>query len=73
LNSFTKIKKDGEGACIQIVMTPAGSSYHDRYQKTLEKIKEGTPLKDALPKHLSFGGEVASILTEIFGSSKKKE
>lgn len=71
LNSFSKIAKDGEGACIQVLMSPAGDLYQKRYTHALERIQKGTPVKEAIDFSSSITGEVGKVLTEIFSSSKR--
>lgn len=73
LNSFSKINKDGEGACLQVLMSPAGDYYHNKYIHALEKINKGTPVKEAINFPDSIGGEVFKSLSDVFGSSKKKD
>ncbi len=72
LNSFTKIKKDGEGACIQIIMTPATSKYFDLYTESLEKLRKGKTVSEAVAPEFSFQQEAKGIFSEIFGSKKKE-
>lgn len=75
LNAFSKIKKDGEGAALQFVVTPAGDIYNHRYKTALVKVKKGSSLKEALQ------GTTAEITKGFFGiareiisgSSPKKE
>lgn len=73
LNSFSKIDRDSEGACLQILFSPAGEYYHKKYSNALEKIQKGVPLKDALGSDGGVAGEVGKIFKEIFFSQKKKE
>ncbi|TSC67832.1 MAG: hypothetical protein CEO19_37, partial [Parcubacteria group bacterium Gr01-1014_73] len=77
LNSFSKIKEVGEGAAIQIIFSPAGDKYHQRYKHALdqitkgEKIGEATDIPDTFGQHAwKFTREAAQ---ELFSSSKKKE
>lgn len=48
LNSFSKIKRDGEGAAVQLIFQPAGGYYYSRYTKALESIRNGAKVKDAI-------------------------
>ncbi len=48
LNTFSKIKKDGEGAAIQIVFHAPTQTYIPNYKHTMEKIQKGVPTKKAL-------------------------
>ncbi|MEA2715353.1 MAG: hypothetical protein QOG91_381 [Candidatus Parcubacteria bacterium] len=51
LNSFSKIKKDGEGAALQFVVKPQGSSHNRRYKKTLDDIMKGEKISEAIAKN----------------------
>jgi len=48
LNVFSKMKHTGEGAAIQIVLSPIGDYHVNRYKMILEKVKEGVPIKEAI-------------------------
>ncbi|MES2436527.1 MAG: DUF87 domain-containing protein [Patescibacteria group bacterium] len=72
LNTFSKIKKDGEGAAIQfIIRPPVADEYVKQYKMTLEQVQKGTKLKDALPK--SIAKEVFGSFKDVFFGSKKDE
>jgi hypothetical protein len=51
LNSFSKIKTHGEGASIQILIKPQGSSHTKRFKKTLDDILKGEKISDAISKN----------------------
>ena len=40
-NAFSKLRKVGEGAALQIVFGPAESSYGKKIKKTAEEIRKG--------------------------------
>lgn len=71
LNSFSKISKDGEGACLQVLMAPTGDYYKKKYEYALQKIEKGVSVKEAIDLPESFGGEVAKTLREVFFNKKK--
>jgi GTPase SAR1 family protein len=78
LNSFSKIKRDGEGASIQIIIKPAGEKYVSFYKKALKDIAKGMKLKEAIDmSRLSLLGETKTVFKDIVksfsGSSKDKE
>jgi hypothetical protein len=62
LNSFSKIDKDGEGACIQIVFNPIGDFYTSKYKKALEKIQKGEKLSEAIDIAYSLGSKAVKGL-----------
>lgn len=55
LNSFSKIKKDGEGAALQIVCQPRGDFYLNKFKHALSQLKKGVKPKKALDISYSFG------------------
>ncbi|HEY4489832.1 MAG TPA: TraM recognition domain-containing protein [Candidatus Paceibacterota bacterium] len=72
LNSFSKLKKEGEGACLQVMISPVGDMYLKKYSRILEEIEKGKKVKDVL-KEKGFLAEVVGFLSEGFGSSKEKK
>jgi len=76
LNSFSKLKKEGEGAAIQLVVSPAGNTFVKRYGKALDDIRKGVPVKHATDVPRDLGGDVAKGLKEVVlgkGLPKKHE
>jgi len=74
INTLTKIAPVGEGAAIQFIVSPVGSMYQKRYQKVLEKLEKGMPLKEALrdtPQNVA--GEVLKTVRELVMPEKKKQ
>ena len=71
LNSFSKIDKDGEGAAIQFVIGPRQDGYSKSAVKSLEKIRKGEKVKDALDE--IDRGIGMTIAKEMFSAFKKKE
>ena len=71
LNTFSKIKKDGEGAALQVVFRPPAQDYVKEYKYTIEKINSGTSVKRALPK--SFMGEIMGGLKDVLFDKDKKD
>lgn len=70
LNTFSKIKKDGEGAAIQYVFRPPSSDYIKTYKDSLDQIQKGVPVKKALPKTLL--GDIFEGFKDVLFSSKEK-
>ena len=68
LNSFSKIDKDGEGACIQIVFNPVGDFYTGKYKNALEKIQKGEKLNEAIDIAYSLGHKaIKGVATGMVG------
>lgn len=72
LNSFSKIDRDGEGAAVQIVFSPAGDEYLKKFNKALGKIEKGEPVKKAINSPEGIMGFL-NTLSLAFGSSKSKK
>ena len=71
LNSFSKIKKEGEGAAIQFVIGSRQDGYAKECSKALERIRNGTKVSDALDEiNQSVGG---MIWKDALGMFKSKE
>lgn len=76
LNSFSKLKNDGEGAGIQIIFKPVGEKYTSFYKKALKDFSKGMKLKEAINMdRLTFLGETKKVLKEFAGGlvSDKKD
>jgi len=74
VNSFSKIDREGEGAALQIVLSPkGGETILKRFKDALERLKEGVPAKEALDVSLSLTKDVAKGFKDFFSSSKKDE
>lgn len=75
LNSFSKIKKDGEGAALQIIFQPAPHSYLEKYKEALRKLQKGVSVRKATDIPNTFLGEIAKGFKDTFGghNSHKKD
>lgn len=73
LSSFSKVNRDGEGAAIQLIWSPMGDRYLKKYKEALEKIKKGTPLKEAIDIPDSIGGEFVHTFRDLFSSKPTKK
>lgn len=72
LNAFSKIKEEGEGASIQILVKPTSSGKMDFYKKVLKEMEKGTNLKDALNKaDTSFLNLFKNVGSEIISGTQK--
>ncbi len=76
LNSFSKIKKDGQGAAVQFVLRPAPSMYLEKYKGALQKLQKGKSVREATDIRFGIFGR---IMQEIGlgladdGAKKKKD
>ncbi len=73
LNSFSKIKRDGEGAAIQLVFKPAGDRYFKKYSDAINQIKKGVKAKEATDIPESLGDHFMSIAKSLAKTSSKKD
>ncbi len=71
LNTFSKIKKEGEGAALQLVFCPVGDTYAKRYKMALDRILQGVSVKRATRLPDSAMGHVWDITRDIFTSEQK--
>jgi hypothetical protein len=72
LNVFTKLKTEGEGAAIQILVAPAGSKFIDQFHIILKDVKDGMSIKHAADSFYKFNKAFMRAAKELFFESKKK-
>jgi len=74
-NAFSKLRKIGEGASLQIVIGAAESSYGKKIKKTAEEIRKGKKLFEALKKAGIVGAGIFSFIGDLIFSdfSSKKD
>lgn len=74
LSIFTKLKKTGEGATIQLVICPKDDSITKRFNYVKDEIKKGVSIKDATG---SFGQvfkkEMGSFIKGFFSSPEEEK
>ena len=79
LNVFSNLQRKGEGAAIQIIISPAGDRLIKQFDYALKEIKKGRQLKDlpGLGADVSaemgaWGKQIASVTKELlFGTPQK--
>jgi len=54
LNVFSKLKKEGEGAAIQLVIAPAGDKFINEFHMILDDVKDGVSVKHAADNFYKF-------------------
>ena len=73
-NSFSKLRKVGEGASLQIVLGPAENSYGKKIKKTAEEIRKGKKLFEAMKSAKIVGTGILSVIGDfVFSSSSSKK
>jgi hypothetical protein len=77
INAFSKIERDGEGAAIQIILTPDRGNIFNKYKHAIAKLRQGAPVQPTLDIPMGLGGDIAKSIGEFFrtsiASSKKRE
>ncbi len=73
LSSFSKVDRDGEGAAIQLIWSPAGDKYVKKYKNALNKIQNGVPLKEAIDIPDNISSEIIHTFKDLFSSPKSKK
>ena len=74
LNVFSKLKTEGEGAAIQLVIAPAGDKFINEFHKILDDVKDGTSVKHADDNLYKFNHAFLKVSKElIFGGKEKEE
>ena len=74
LNVFSKLKKNGEGAAIQLIIAPAGDKFINEFHLILNDVKDGTTVRRASDNFYKFHKAFFKAGQElIFGSKKEEE
>jgi len=73
LNVFTKLKTQGEGAAIQLLVAPAGNKFIDQFHLILDDVKDGYSVKHAADNFYKFNKAFLKATKELFFDTKKSE
>ena len=73
LNVFSKLKTEGEGAAIQILIAPAGDKFIDDFHKILDDVKDGISVKHASDNLYKFNKALLKVGKEMIFGYKEKE
>jgi hypothetical protein len=77
LSVFSKLERIGEGAAIQLIVSPVGEKFSWKYADALKKIGAGVKVKDAIDFPKSLIGDFWNATETFFGSkntiAKKEE
>lgn len=65
LNTLSKIDREGEGASIQIVFSQVGDYYTKLYKESLDKIRKGDKLKEAIDIRHTIWGQFKKAAGEM--------
>lgn len=72
LNAFSKIKKDGEGAGIQIIFAPKGDYFQKKYEYAIDQIEKGVETKEAINMPETFAGSFSKTMKSFFKAKPKE-
>ncbi|HPS21260.1 MAG TPA: type IV secretion system DNA-binding domain-containing protein [Candidatus Paceibacterota bacterium] len=73
LNVFTKLKSEGEGAAIQLLVAPAGTKFIDQFHLILDDVKDGMSVKYAADNFYKFNKAFMQAAKGLFFDTKKTE
>ena len=73
LNSFSKLEKDGEGASMQIILSPKGDYFNKKYKYAIEQIEKGVPTKEAVDIPESLIEDFGKTFLSVFKSAPKPD
>lgn len=73
LNVFSKLKTEGEGAAIQLVIAPAGEKFINEFHFILDDVKNGMSIKHAADNFYKFNHAFYKASKDLFFGVKKKE
>ncbi len=73
LNVFSKLKKGGEGAAIQLIVCPAGDKFTKEFNMILNEVKAGSSIKHASDNFYKLHKAFWSVSKELIFGPKKKE
>jgi hypothetical protein len=72
LNVFSKLEKDTEAACLQLIFKPIGDFYVNKYKKALSKLESGEKRPDELYARNTKSSKFMSGISGLIQSSPKK-
>ncbi len=71
-NAFSKLEKEGEGAALQIIVSPEAEWFQSKMKNVLSAVKKGESLEKALKGEPGLAGEFVGVLSEFFGGGQAK-
>lgn len=73
LNVFSKLKTEGEGAAIQIVIAPSGDRFINEFHHILNDVKRGLSVKKADDNYYKFSSALFNISKELILGKNKSD
>ena len=71
-NAFSKLEKEGEGAALQIVISPEAGNFSQRIKAAINSLKRGEPPAKALKGETGLVGGLIKAISEFFTGIPKK-
>lgn len=72
-NAFAKIRREGEGSALQIIVEPRGERHVKHYRKILQALRKGEKRSSAFAVPETMLGEFARDVGKMFFSNKPKD
>lgn len=72
LNAFSKIEREGGGACLQFIIRYPKTDYRKTYNEIIKRTEKGMKPKEAISRS-TLGGEFVASVGEFFNQKSKKE
>ncbi|OHA58877.1 MAG: hypothetical protein A2571_00650 [Candidatus Vogelbacteria bacterium RIFOXYD1_FULL_44_32] len=72
VSTLSRLREEGDGAALQLVISPAGTSFKKTALDIVAKLRKGEKLKKILKSYKTFA-PVSEIAGELFSSSKKDD
>jgi hypothetical protein len=72
LNVFSKLEKDTEAACIQLIFKPVGDFYIKKYKKALSKLESGEKKPEELYIRNTRGSKLSAGFSNLIQNKSKK-
>lgn len=73
LNVFSKLKTEGEGAAVQLLIAPAGDKFIKQFHKILSDVRSGISVNKASDNFYKFHKAFFSASKELITGSKPKD
>jgi len=73
LNVFSKLKTEGEGAAIQLVVAPSGDKFINEFHMILDDVKDGMSVKHAADNFYKFNKALIKVGKDLLFGHKEKE
>ncbi|MEK7094179.1 MAG: DUF87 domain-containing protein, partial [Patescibacteria group bacterium] len=72
LNGFAKIQAVGEGAALQVVVTPAPRDYRRKIESSISSMRRGESLEDVFSHKMPWSVKEVKHALDVEGEEKKK-